>query len=172
MPLWTSDYQRLTICMSQEQHAKVNSTNQFKRCTASTSATPGETTADDLQLASKSHRNCESDVQIEPLTELPNNRCVQKEHSTSTNVNDCNHNNCNNSADITSMNSSDTYASCQTHPFLSQGDLTSEVVNMSSTLDGFDVKDAYFATLDSNQPSLALFRSQVRDERIWRCIIA
>lgn len=35
-------------------------------------------------------------------------------------------NNNNNNADLASVDSSDTYASCQTHPFLSQADLTSD----------------------------------------------
>jgi hypothetical protein len=36
-------------------------------------------------------------------------------------------NNNNNNGDVGSVDSSDTYASCSTHPFLSQGDLTSDI---------------------------------------------
>lgn len=40
-----------------------------------------------------------------------------------------------NGNDLGSMDSSDTFASCTTHPFNSQGDLTSDVVDPSCTLD-------------------------------------
>ncbi|KAJ8956477.1 hypothetical protein NQ314_006712, partial [Rhamnusium bicolor] len=38
-----------------------------------------------------------------------------------------------NNGDLTSMDSSDTFASCTTHPFNSQGDLTSDIVNTCVT---------------------------------------
>lgn len=43
--------------------------------------------------------------------------------------NNNNNNNNNNPQDIGSVDSSDTFASCNTHPFFSQGDLTSDMVD-------------------------------------------
>lgn len=59
----------------------------------------------------------------------------------------------NNSGDLASVDSSDTYASCQTHPFLSQGDLTGDMADLTCTLAELDVDDLYFTTLDQDQPS-------------------
>ncbi|RZC33728.1 uncharacterized protein BDFB_007783 [Asbolus verrucosus] len=41
----------------------------------------------------------------------------------------------NNNGDLASMDSSDTFASCTTHPFNSQGDLTSDIVDPSCVID-------------------------------------
>lgn len=57
----------------------------------------------------------------------------------------------NNSGDLASVDSSDTYASCQTHPFLSQGDLTGELADFSCTLDDMDMDDLYFSSLDKDR---------------------
>lgn len=40
-----------------------------------------------------------------------------------------------NSTDLNSMDSSDTFASCTTHPFTSQGDLASDIVENTSIMD-------------------------------------
>lgn len=64
--------------------------------------------------------------------------------------------NLNNSGDLASVDSSDTYASCQTHPFLSQGDLTGEMADISCTLAEFDVDDYYFTSLDKDRPSTSI----------------
>lgn len=64
-------------------------------------------------------------------------------------------NNHNISADLASVDSSDTYASCQTHPFLSQGDLTGEIADISHTLDEMDMNDLYFSSLERGRPSIA-----------------
>ena len=40
----------------------------------------------------------------------------------------------NNNGDLGSVDSSDTYASCNTHPFLSQGDLTSDIADPSCAI--------------------------------------
>lgn len=60
-------------------------------------------------------------------------------------------NNCNNSGDLASLDSSDTYASCQTHPFLSQGDLTGELADISCTLAEFEIDDLYISRLDKDR---------------------
>lgn len=51
----------------------------------------------------------------------------------------------NNSGDLASVDSSDTYASCQTHPFPSQGDLTIDLADISCDLD-----DLYMDNFGSN----------------------
>lgn len=70
----------------------------------------------------------------------------------------------NNSGDLASVDSSDTYASCQTHPFLSQGDLTGDMADLTCTLAELDVDDLYFTTLDQDQPSCsgARMRAEVK----------
>jgi len=45
-----------------------------------------------------------------------------------------NNNNNNNNGDLGSVDSSDTYASCNTHPFHSQGDLTSDIADPSCAI--------------------------------------
>lgn len=46
-----------------------------------------------------------------------------------------NNNNNNNNGDLASMDSSDTFASCTTHPFNSQGDITSDIMEPSCAID-------------------------------------
>lgn len=73
--------------------------------------------------------------------------------------------NLNNSGDLASVDSSDTYASCQTHPFLSQGDLTGEMADIACTLAEYDMDDLYFASLDKDRPSNSIdikSKSQVK----------
>lgn len=50
-------------------------------------------------------------------------------------------------ADLVSVDSSDTYASCQTHPFFSQGDLTSDVMDASYAVD-YDTNNLYINPLE------------------------
>ncbi|XP_033238038.1 potassium voltage-gated channel protein Shab isoform X4 [Drosophila pseudoobscura] len=58
-----------------------------------------------------------------------------------------NNNNNNNNADLASVDSSDTYASCQTHPFLSQGDLTADFNDEACALD-IDMDNLYINPLE------------------------
>ncbi|XP_037948603.1 uncharacterized protein DDB_G0271670-like [Teleopsis dalmanni] len=53
----------------------------------------------------------------------------------------------NNNADLASVDSSDTYASCQTHPFLSQGDLTADLGDEACALD-IDMENLYINPLE------------------------
>ncbi|XP_054735541.1 potassium voltage-gated channel protein Shab isoform X2 [Anastrepha obliqua] len=53
----------------------------------------------------------------------------------------------NNNADLASVDSSDTYASCQTHPFHSQGDLTADLADEACTLD-IDMDNLYINPLE------------------------
>lgn len=59
--------------------------------------------------------------------------------------------------DLASLNSSDTYASCQTHPFLSQGDLTADMADANSALDDIDMNNLYINPLEKDE-----LRSQVK----------
>lgn len=63
------------------------------------------------------------------------------------NLNNLNFNN--NNADLASVDSSDTYASCQTHPFLSQGDLTSDFNDEVCALD-IDMDNLYINPLEKD----------------------
>lgn len=51
--------------------------------------------------------------------------------------------------DLASVDSSDTYASCQTHPFFSQGDLTSDIADAAYALDIHDSNNLYINPLGS-----------------------
>lgn len=55
----------------------------------------------------------------------------------------------NNNADLASVDSSDTYASCQTHPFLSQGDLTADFNDEVCALD-IDMDNLYINPLEKD----------------------
>lgn len=57
----------------------------------------------------------EFDISIKPISQVNNNN--------------------NNNAEMGSMDSSDTFASCNTHPYHSQGDLTSNIMDPSCALD-------------------------------------
>ncbi|KAH8379547.1 hypothetical protein KR009_005558 [Drosophila setifemur] len=61
-----------------------------------------------------------------------------------------NNGNNNNNADLASVDSSDTYASCQTHPFLSQGDLTADFNDEACALD-IDMDNLYINPLEREQ---------------------
>lgn len=58
----------------------------------------------------------------------------------------------NNNADLASVDSSDTYASCQTHPFFSQGDLTADLADEAITLD-IDIDNLYINPLEKDSAS-------------------
>ncbi|XP_055603476.1 uncharacterized protein LOC129751786 isoform X3 [Uranotaenia lowii] len=84
--------------------------------------------------------------------------------SNNNNANASYNNSNSNNGDLASVDSSDTYASCQTHPFLSQGDLTSDIVDMSFDLDTLDTNNLYINPLekDSQQQRSTGIRSQVK----------
>lgn len=100
-----------------------------------------------------------------PSTTTPfvNNLCPHLDPNGGDQLTRTNHKN---SVDLASLDSSDTYASCQTHPFMSQGDLIGEMADISCTLAELDVDDMYFATLDADTPMSIgcgpTFRSHVK----------
>lgn len=73
---------------------------------------------------------------------------------TSNFISNLNNNNNNNNADLASVDSSDTYASCQTHPFLSQGDLTSDLADEACALD-IDMDNLYINPMEKDATSSA-----------------
>ncbi|XP_055373611.1 potassium voltage-gated channel protein Shab isoform X2 [Condylostylus longicornis] len=91
------------------------------------------------------------------------------------NLNNINNNNINNlnnnNGDLASIDSSDTYASCQTHPFLSQGDLTADLGDEACALD-IDMNNLYInplekETIQSGQQQIptsssSMIKSQVK----------
>ncbi|XP_054084661.1 potassium voltage-gated channel protein Shab isoform X2 [Zeugodacus cucurbitae] len=60
----------------------------------------------------------------------------------------------NNNADLASVDSSDTYASCQTHPFHSQGDLTADLADEACALD-IDMDNLYINPLEKETTTSA-----------------
>lgn len=68
------------------------------------------------------------------------------------------------SADLASVDSSDTYASCQTHPFLSQGDLTAaDDINDNNlcSLDMLDADNLYINTMGNNSSGTLMRGSSI-----------
>lgn len=75
---------------------------------------------------------------------------------------DNNNQNNNNNGDLASVDSSDTYASCQTHPFLSQGDLTDNPMDTSFAFEDFNMDDLYLNSLEKKRTtSLAGTRAPI-----------
>lgn len=63
--------------------------------------------------------------------------------------------------DLASVDSSDTYASCQTHPFLSQADLDQDLeMDATRTLDELDMNNLYINPLEKDSANMV--RSQVK----------
>lgn len=167
MALPTSDYQRTTVCRAHQHHASPghSGTYQIRRCiAASSAATIVETDANFSPATSNVHENLTAAMLAEPTQRLANNYNAHKDRQLC-HSNNLIRTNYNNSGDLASLDSSDTYASCQTHPFLSQGDLTGEMADISYTLAELDVHDSYFATLDTDQAMVkrqSFDRSQVK----------
>lgn len=164
MSLPTSDFHKPTVCAGRYKYS-IASSEAMARCiaaaaTASSGATPKTGLLRDANDFSTITLPIETPLR---LTNAPNNGGY---------VDRSNHHgnqlikaNLNNSGDLASVDSSDTYASCQTHPFLSQGDLTGEMADISCTLAELDVDDLYFSTLDKDRPSTSTdgkLKSQVK----------
>lgn len=66
----------------------------------------------------------------------------------------------NTNGDLASVDSSDTYASCQTHPFLSQADLDLDIDMETSGLDDLDMNNLYINPLEKD--GTRMMRSQVK----------
>lgn len=182
MPLPTSDYRRMNVFpnsyrMSQSQSS--NATQQIKDCDAATSAATivGPKLAKDSIHSQMSIEQPVATITTAVTIEAPPARSVTttailapapyaNHHCAYIDPEKLNQTNHKNSVDLASLDSSDTYASCQTHPFMSQGDLIGEMADISCTLAELDMDDMYFATLDADTPmSIGCgpsFRSQVK----------
>ncbi|KAJ9594616.1 hypothetical protein L9F63_027402, partial [Diploptera punctata] len=71
----------------------------------------------------------------------------------------------NNNGDLGSVDSSDTYASCNTHPFLSQGDLTSDIADPTCAIvDLVMDSNLYVNPLDNQRTLRSLGASPMEEE--------
>lgn len=68
----------------------------------------------------------------------------------------------NTNGDLASVDSSDTYASCQTHPFLSQADLDLDIDMDATGLDDLDMNNLYINPLEKDGGTSPMMRSQVK----------
>lgn len=158
MSLPTSDFHKPTVCTGRYKYSISSDTNLQARCitaadTTQTSTASGATPkSGTLRDASQFSTNAYPIETTLRLMSTPGNGGghVEKVSHYGNNLIKASFNN---SGDLASVDSSDTYASCQTHPFLSQGDLTGEMADISCTLAELDVDDLYFTSLDKDRPS-------------------
>lgn len=152
----TSDFHKPTVCTGRYKYSITSvDANTMARCitaaaTAATAsgATPKSSVMRDANDFSTITLPIETPLR---LTNAPNN-CAHVDRA-NPHGNNLIKASLNNSGDLASVDSSDTYASCQTHPFLSQGDLTGDMADITCTLAELDVDDLYFTTLDKDRPS-------------------
>lgn len=154
MSLPTSDFEKHTVCSGRYKYSISNSDgNAMMRCitatTAASGATPKSVFMQDANDLSTMTLPIEAPFQ---LANTPSNGGhIDRPNHYGNNLMKAN---LNNSGDLASVDSSDTYASCQTHPFLSQGDLTGDIMaDINCTLAELDADDLYFTTLDRDRPS-------------------
>lgn len=152
MSLPTSDFHKPTVCAGRYKYSLPSSdVNTMMRCiTAASGAMPKCNVMQNPNDFSTITLPIETPLR---LTNAPNNNSghFERAHHHGNNLIKAS---LNNSGDLASVDSSDTYASCQTHPFLSQGDLTGEMADITCTLAELDVDDLYFTTLDKDRPSM------------------
>lgn len=162
MSLPTSDFHKPTVCTGRYKYSITsNDANTMTRCitdaatAADTSgATPKSGAIRDANDFSAIALPMETSLR---LTNAPSNGSrTESTPKLSHYGNNLIKANLSNSGDLASVDSSDTYASCQTHPFLSSGDLTGEMVDISCTLAEFEVDDLYFTSLDKDRPSTSI----------------
>lgn len=153
MSLPTSDFHRPTVFAGRYKYSITNSDNTMTRCitvasaaATASGATPKTAVMRDANDVSTITLPIETPLR---LTKPPNYGHPEKMCFHGNNLMKASFNN---SGDLASVDSSDTYASCQTHPFLSQGDLTGEMADITCTLAELDVDDLYFTTLDKQKP--------------------
>lgn len=163
MSLPTSDFHRPTVCAGRYKYA-LPSSEALARCIAAapSGATPKSGVMQDANDFSTITLPIETPLR---LTNAPSNNGGHVDRANSYHGNNLMKASLNNSGDLASVDSSDTYASCQTHPFLSQGDLTGEMADITCTLAELDVDDLYFSTLDKDRPSTSTdckLKSQVK----------
>lgn len=171
MSLPTSDFHKPTVCAGRYKYS-LPSSEAMARCIAAAASTTGVAGQAPSGATPKSIQDANDfstiTLPIETplrLTNAPNNNGNGHLDRANGHANNLMKASLNNSGDLASVDSSDTYASCQTHPFLSQGDLTGEMADISCTLTELDVDDLYFSSLDKDRPSTSTdvrLKSQVK----------
>lgn len=160
MSLPTSDFHKPTVCLGRHKLSLTNMDASVVARSIAASAVPGIISKQNaIQSSANVYEASKFMLPIESFKsvgsiERTNGNNIIAQHQQSFN----------NSGDLASVDSSDTYASCQTHPFLSQGDLTGDMADLTCTLAELDVDDLYFTTLDQDQPSCsgARMRTEVK----------
>jgi hypothetical protein len=166
MPLDTSDLHK-TICMEMRMAKAMNILNL---CHGGTKSSSFVTPPENIGPNKFTFPSFDSDVRTIP-TVRDRNSSINSKHSQSTFVaGSSSHNrdvtngslamnqnynlyNSNNAdlASVDSVNSSDTFMSCQTHPFLSQGDLTvADDDDNICSLDNLDADSLYLNAMNKN----------------------
>ncbi|XP_055322831.1 uncharacterized protein LOC129578379 isoform X2 [Sitodiplosis mosellana] len=168
MSLPTSDFHMPTVCAGRYKYS-LPSSEAMARCIAAASAgaaPSGATPKSDVMRDANDFSTITLPMETPlRLTNAPSNNGHGHVDRANHHGNNLIKASLNNSGDLASVDSSDTYASCQTHPFLSQGDLTGEMADISCTLAELDVDDLYFSTLDKDHPSTSTdgrLKSQVK----------
>lgn len=100
--------------------------------------------------SNKSNNNIDSSAAATVITStesnlnfvsIPTSSSIYNNSNNNSNVN-------NNSADLASVDSTDTFMSCQTHPFLSQGDLSEAFDENKFNLDDFNSESLYMNSME------------------------
>lgn len=156
MSLPTSDLHNPTVCLGNRRLMRciTNETSPLQLEQYSSSAAIEMTT----EFISNSNSNASKTFTCNSNGNHRNHQQHQQQQQQSHNHSNNNllkNTNNNNSGDLASFDSSETYVSCQTHPFLSQGDLTGEMADISCILDELDMEDLYFTSLEKRRPTAA-----------------
>lgn len=150
MSLPTSDLHNPTVCLGNRYFRSItNESNYHNR--HGMSITPIDFNAITLPIEPSVRLTPSNDnsSNVNNNSNLNNNNNNNSDVISSNNIN--NNNNNNNSGDLASVDSSDTYASCQTHPFLSQGDLTADPYDTAYAFDDFNVDELYLNSLEKKR---------------------
>lgn len=156
MSLPTSDLHNPTVCLGNRRLMKCITTETSPlqlQFSSSPSAAIEMTT--EFNSNSNSSKHFPGNSNANHRYHHHHNQIQRKQQSHNHSNNNLLNKNNNNSGDLASFDSSDTYASCQTHPFLSQGDLTGEMADISCMLDELDMDDLYFTSLEKRRPTEA-----------------
>lgn len=153
MPLNTSDFHK-TICMEMRMTKAMNFLNLCHGGTKSSSFVtplehvgPNKFTFPLIDAATISGRdNQDSSINSRAFAAQDGPHSKDSANSFSSNQNYKIYHS--NNADLASVDSSDTFMSCQTHPFLSQGDLT--VPDDGCNLDMIDAERLYLTSTNTN----------------------
>lgn len=124
--------------------AAAATTNDFTSVSSCAAATIKSRQFKDVKSNHNNHNNTESSAAVITSTESNSNFVSIP---TSTSIHNSNVNN-NTSGDLASVDSTDTFMSCQTHPFLSQGDLTQAIDGAKFNLDDLNSENLYMNSME------------------------